>query len=154
MTKRQDNTSLTRLKEQTGRERASYAICNIFKKHVNTTRYVHLPCKRKWQLDPGRASRNTLVAPLRRRKVWDELQSVYIRFGAQTCQARLASTMKWEANYGERIKLAKRRMTGFTTISNIYNYTANSWQLGKNPGHASSETKYYPIPLSCTQGRK
>jgi len=63
MTKGQDNISLTRQKEQTGRERASYVICNIIKKDVNTTRYVHLPCKRKWQLDPGWAIPNTFTTP-------------------------------------------------------------------------------------------
>jgi len=36
-----------------------------------------------------------------------------------------------------------------TTKYDIYTYTANSWQLGKDPGHASPETKYYLIPLSC-----
>jgi len=36
-----------------------------------------------------------------------------------------------------------------TTKYDIYTYTANSWQLGKDPGHASSEKKYYLIPLSC-----
>jgi len=35
MTKEQYNTSLTRLKEQTGRERASYVICNIILKNMS-----------------------------------------------------------------------------------------------------------------------
>jgi len=70
MTKAQDSTSLTRLKEQTGGEREQAMLSVILlKKHVNTTRYVHLTCKRKWQLDPGWASQNTFAAALRRRKV-------------------------------------------------------------------------------------